>query len=180
MKTKKVYIELLILKVQNGDQHAWNNLLAICQVKVKVFTLKFLGPTSDVDDCIQDALLTIFNKINQLKDPTIFHTWLYRIVYSKCMDHCRKYPESRADETEAFQDMTEYEQQLDIKSAISALPANHQIIIYLFYFEGFSVTEIADILQKPSGTVKYQLFTARELLKSQLTSTPISENNHEY
>jgi len=180
MKTEKIYIELLVLKIQTGDSQAWDDLLTITQVKVRAFAIKLLGQPSAVDDCIQETLLAIFKKINQLKDVKSFHTWLYQITYSKCMDYCRKNPKTEDMALSESADMTAYEQIIDIKSAIAALPESHQVIIFLFYYEGFTVAEMAEVLQKPVGTIKYQLFSARDHLKNQLTITNESEKNHEY
>lgn len=60
------------------------------------------------------------------------------------------------------------EQQIDIATAIQALPPIHRAAVHLFYSEGFSVEEIAAVLNIPGGTVKSRLHHAREALKSQL------------
>lgn len=177
MKSEKVYVEFLVLKAQAGEQSAWDALLPLVQVKIKAFVRKFMGDSAGADDCIQETLLSVFSKLRQLKNLKLFHTWIYRIAYSKCMDFGRKQiPGSEVDDLRA-EDMSAYDQEIDVKSAIVKLPEEQQVIIYLFYYEGFNVTEIASVLSKPAGTIKYLLFTARESLKQRLTTQPEQESN---
>ncbi len=180
MESEKVYIELLLIKAQNGDHHVWDDLLTIVRGKVKAFAIKILGHSHAIDDCVQESLLTIFKDIKKLKDVKAFHTWLYRVVYSKCMDYGRKHSQTEESSRESNDYMTSLEHSLDIKTAISTLPKTQQTIIFLFYYEGFIITDIANILDKPAGTVKYLLFTAREQLKNHLNTSKQPENNYEY
>ncbi len=176
MKSEKVYIEYLLLQAQLGDQHAGDDLLALLQVKIKAFVLKFLGGSAAVDDCVQESLLKIHRKFKQLRAVKAVHTWVYRIAYSTCMDHLRSQPATAELVEEPSADMSAYEQQLDVKAAIAALTEEQQVIIYLFYYEGFTVAEMAEILAKPAGTIKYLLFNARDQIKLNLQQ----ESNHEH
>jgi RNA polymerase sigma-70 factor (ECF subfamily) len=169
MKSEKVYIEYLILQAQAGDAQAGDDLMAVLNAKIKAFVLKILGGSAAVDDCVQDSLLKIYQGINQLRQVKAVHTWIFRIVHSICMDHIRKNPTAVNEIVEDSEDLSDLEQQLDIKSAIATLSEAQQAIIYLFYYEGFNVMEVAEILTKPAGTVKYLLFTAREQIKSKIT-----------
>ncbi len=182
MKSEKVYIEYLVLKVQAGEKlpaegQVGDELFAMLQAKVKAFVLKILCDRSGVDDCIQTTLLQVFNKLGQLKNPKAFHTWLYRVAYSCCMDYCRKNNTEVDNAPEVAAATSDVDQQLDVKTAIAQLPETLQVIIFLFYYEGFTVVQMADILKQPAGTIKYQLFEARQALKKQLVTTNEHINN---
>ncbi|VAW43661.1 hypothetical protein MNBD_GAMMA02-53 [hydrothermal vent metagenome] len=168
MKSEKVYIEYLLLKAQAGNAQAGEDLMSILNAKIKAFALKLLGGSEAVDDCVQESLLKVYQRMNQLRQVKAVHAWIYRIVYSTCMDHIRKNPTTVNEAIEASEDLSDFERQLDIKAAIAALPKGQQVIIYLFYYEGFNVAEVAEILAKPAGTIKYLLFTARDQIKSKL------------
>ena len=56
----------------------------------------------------------------------------------------------------------------DVAAAVAALPAKYRTVIHLFYYEGYSVEEIASILHSRTGTVKSHLYRARQILKGQL------------
>ncbi len=185
MKSEKVYIEYLVLKAQAGEklpaeQQVGDQLFFTLRPKIKAFVLKILGSHEAVDDCVQNTLLKVFGKLKQLKQVKAVHTWLYRIAYSSCMDHCRNQCSKTDTEAEAVADLSELDQQLDVKTAIANLAEAQQAIIFLFYYEGFTVAEMASILNQPAGTIKYQLFMAREQIKQQLIQTNLAESNHEY
>ncbi len=175
MKSEKIYLEYLLLKIQAGErlsteQQLGDELFATLESKVRAFVLKILGPSDAVDDCVQTILLRVFSKLGQLRQVKAFHTWLYRVAYSCCMDHCRKQVPAGAEST-ATGDLSNFEQVLDVKTAIAQLPEQQQVIVFLFYYEGFTVAEMATILKQPPGTIKYALFVARDRLKQQLTQT---------
>ena len=174
MKSEKVYIEYLVIKAQAGEKlsverQVGDQLFAILQNKIKAFVLKIMGGRGAVDDCVQNTLLQVFGKLGQLNQAKAFHTWLYRIAYSSCMDYCRKNRIQTDDQAEVTTDLSGFEQQLDVKTAIAQLPEAQQVIIFLFYYEGFTVAEMANILNQPAGTIKYQLFVAWAQIKQQLT-----------
>ena len=185
MKSEKIYIEYLVLKAQAGEklpaeQQVGDQLFATLEPKIKAFVLKILGSHQAVEDCVQNTLLQVLGKLNQLKHVKAVHTWLFRIAYSSCMDHCRNQRLQTGDEAEGVADLSGLDQQMDVKTAIAHLPKAHQAIIFLFYYEGFTVAEMATILNQPAGTIKYQLFVARDHIKQQLIQTNQPESNHEY
>jgi len=179
MKSEKVYIEYLVLKAQAGEKlsaerEVGDELFTLLQTKVRAFVLKILGNRSGVDDCVQASLLQVFNQLGQLRSVKAFHTWLYRIVYSSCMDHCRR--DHSAVEIEPCADALNIDQQIDVKTAIAQLAVSQQLVIFLFYYEGFTVAEMANILNQAAGTIKYKLFKAREQIEQQLTQKNNSFN----
>jgi len=93
------------------------------------------------------------------------------------MDHLRTQAKASSEPPDEVADGTDLDQQMDVKSAIAALPEEQQMIIYLFYYEGFTVTEVAQVMDKPAGTIKYLLFAARDQIKLKLQH---EESNHEY
>jgi RNA polymerase sigma factor (sigma-70 family) len=59
-------------------------------------------------------------------------------------------------------------QENEVLSAVLELPADYRIVVYLFYFEQYSIKEIASILKRRDNTVGSQLYRARKLLKTKL------------
>ena len=60
------------------------------------------------------------------------------------------------------------EDETNVFSSVCELPQNYRTVIYLFYYEGYKVKEIADLMKKREGTIKTWLFRAREMLKNKL------------
>lgn len=174
MKTEKIYIEYLVLQVQTGESSALQKLLPLIQQKMLSYAKRIMQGSADTEDCVQDALMVVMKKLGQLKDPKAFHGWMYQVINSRCLDHWRRnhMPSQAMDDTN--QESAEFEsvqsdvseQSMDIKQAMSRLSKIQQSVIYLFYFEGFQVSELAIILNKPAGTIKSLLFDARAAIKS--------------
>jgi predicted RNA polymerase sigma factor len=87
--------------------------------------------------------------------------------------------EAVAGELSAPVEYSTAEQQIDLATAIRALPPIHRAAVHLFYLEELSVEEIASVLGVPAGTVKSRLHHARDALKRQLTAAAPGRNESE-
>jgi RNA polymerase sigma factor (sigma-70 family) len=179
MNKQNIYLEWLVLKAQAGETGALNELLELIRHRMLVYARRLMPGSADADDCVQDALLVVSKQLPRLREPKAFHGWMYRIINSRCQDHWRRQRPTAAlfDEAAQGPDTTgETGQQLDVSQAISRLPARESSVLHLFYFEGFTVTEISQILDKPAGTVKSLLFQARGHIKTLLTQESAYEH----
>ena len=186
MKSEKVYIEYLLLKIQAGEIDLMNRLLVLVQSKMQAYAQRLLSQKSDAEDCVQDAMLLMSKKIKQLKNIKAFHGWMYRIVHNSCMDNLRKHKqeiagnniESWIDNSSSEPDTAmKVDAQADITGALRQLSGQAQTIIFLFYFEGFTVNEISQIVDKPAGTIKSMLFEARNDIKQLLNQESTYEQH---
>jgi RNA polymerase sigma-70 factor (ECF subfamily) len=183
MKSEKVYIEYLLLKIQAGEMVSMNRLLVLVQSKMQAYAQRLLAHKSDAEDCVQDAMMQMTKQIKQLKNIKAFHGWMYRIVHNRCMDYLRRRQleisgiseQQLGAENFSQSDKTSTDEQADIRAVIGQLSGQAQTIIFLFYFEGFTVNEISRIIDKPSGSIKSLLFEARNDIKKLLNQEP----NHE-
>ncbi|MCX7554531.1 RNA polymerase sigma factor [Marinicella sp. S1101] len=181
MKAEKVYTEYLLMKTQSGED-VMDELVVILSRKIKAYSHKILGQHEAVEDCAQEALLKILNNLQRIKSIKAMHAWMYKVTHTVCLDHLRKYrdkqPNKATDDAtdeavdEAVTQAPTADAVLDVKAAMAQLSQLHRAIIYLFYYEGFTVKEITQVLNKPAGTVKYELFRARDLIKSFLSQEP--------
>ncbi|AKN30045.1 RNA polymerase sigma factor [Clostridium carboxidivorans P7] len=123
----------------------------------------------DCEDAVQGAILKAYDKIDTLKKEQYFKTWLIRILINECYDLKRKeYPEVPYEEyfeSAKAEDRKDYS---ELYFAIRNLPERIRVTIVLYYVEGYSVEEIKQILEIPSGTVKSRLAKGRKLLKIKL------------
>ncbi|MCF6299855.1 MAG: RNA polymerase sigma factor [Proteobacteria bacterium] len=162
----KIYIEYLLLK---EDKASFHQVLRLIQPSLLTFATSLLKDESLAQDAVQDALMAIVKGVRKLKDHKKFHAWIYQITRNKCFDMIRKNQkysnDSSIDSTDELIAATKTEDQLDMISLIKQLPHKQKSIIQLFYYDGFNIREIAEILQKPAGTVKSLLFDARNQLK---------------
>ena len=103
-----------------------------------------------------------------------FGSWAQMIVYRKAIDWTKAQQRERkilnelSKEPQIIETVSEEREQLKLKivQAVNDLPANHQVVIKLFYVEAYSLKEISELLNIGVGTAKSRLFHAREKLKT--------------
>ena len=146
--------------------------------KLKFYkTAKIILKNDDnVYDALQDALLSMYQNYNTLKDKKLFSTWGTRIVINKCYDFLRKRKNNIIDLEETIENdikISSYDEydidKYGIKQAMEKfLSEDQKLVITLFYYDDYSLKEIANILNIPEGTVKSRLSKARDILKEKL------------
>jgi len=122
----------------------------------------------------------VWLKRHTLRDERLLATWMIRILIRVCMDERRKRKRIRPyDETERLSDVARpgqgnrdesdrYAMRLDMAEEVKKLPPKHRMVIVLKYYRDMTVAEIAELLDKPEGTVKTWLHKALQKLKSNL------------
>jgi len=163
----KVYIEYLLLK---DDEESLQQVISIIQPKLLSFAQNILKDKSNAQDALQDSLIAIVKGVRRLKNHRKFHAWIYQVTRNKCFDIIRKNQKYKNEcdldsISEPIAKDTKEDNQIDMMSMINQLPHKQKNVIHLFYYDGFSILEISKILVKPAGTIKSQLFDAREKLK---------------
>lgn len=124
---------------------------------------------ADCADAIQEAIVKAFSKLHTLKEDTYAKTWLVKIVMNECYAIMRKEKwiislddyqmEDKAAEQEVYSELYE---------AIFKLPEPVKLCVTLYYLEGYSVKEVAQILDVTESAVKNRLLKARAVLKESL------------
>ena len=123
---------------------------------------------SDCEDAVQQAILTAYDKLDNLRNEKFFKTWLTRILINECYKIRRKscFVISFEDYTADIPSDGKIDNEL--RDAVFRLPIKLRSVIVLYYIEGYSVEETAYMLKLPQGTVKSRLHKARKLLKTML------------
>jgi len=134
-----------------------------------------------VDDIVQEAFVRAHSKIDTLKDHDKIGSWLFRIAYRKCMDYFRQESRNPQEEIVDFRgvntsDYSSTERKLEqhqmsvcVQNQMLLLPENYRTVIWLFDVLGFTLKEIADILELSVENVKVRLHRARNKFKSILS-----------
>ncbi len=167
----KIYIEYLLLKVQNdNDRKSLSSIISIISPQLLNFATTIIGERSIAQDAVQEAMIGMVKSLHKLKDHRKFHAWIYQLTRNKCHDLIRKNHKYKSNcQLDEAQEVQSPDQNLDdvmdIIGLIKQLPSQQQSVIQLFYYSGFSIHEIASILQKPTGTIKSILFDARQTIK---------------
>lgn len=122
----------------------------------------------DAEDIMQDVFLSLLKSNAEFSDSAHIKAWLIKVTVNKCIDY-KKSARNRTtvtlDEQAAYYDSEEQ----GVMEEIFKLPEEERNIIYLYYYEGYTIAEIAQILGKKQNTVNSKLQRARKKLKALLT-----------
>lgn len=181
----------LVLQAINGNQQAYDTLLNRYRNSVYHAIFKMVNNRDDADDLTIEAFGKAFNKLPSYAPNYAFSTWLFKIAINNCIDHIRKKrlqtysmddpitADSRLEFSHSIRDNEPDPEQLmvhdqkiaHVRHLVQTLNAKYRAMIELRYYEELSYEEIAAEMNLPLGTVKAQLFRAKELLYHQLKSS---------
>lgn len=158
-------IEKLVKKATKGNKDAFVELMKIYERDMYNLTRYMLGNNEATYDVVQDTILTVYEKISTLKNPSSFKSWLLKIVVNKSKSELSKqnkiiYLENSIEIPIIDKDL----EKIELMSLVSDLPDDFKSVIILYYFNDLSYKEISEILDIPEGTVKSRLFRGKEIL----------------
>ncbi len=175
--------ELVRLAVENGDQLAFTELMGLYRDTIYFMLVKMTGNVDDAEDLTLEAFGKAFKNLAQYTPDYAFSTWLFKIASNNCIDFMRKKKknvlanENYEDISDSYHAQKMTSQGLDpeenliktqkiqlMRQLVEKLKPRYKQLIQLRYFEEYSYEEICQELDLPLGTVKAQLFRAREFL----------------
>lgn len=128
--------------------------------------MSILYHEEDARDAAQEAVCIAYQKIGMLRDKERFRPWIMRILVNECYRILRE--KKRVVVTEEWDEkMTGTWEMPDqqLLQAVGRLNEDMRAVVVLFYYEGFSIKEIAGILKLSESNVKTRMFRARKQLK---------------
>jgi RNA polymerase sigma-70 factor (ECF subfamily) len=178
----------LVERVQRGDKHAFDLLVAKYQRKLGRLISRFVRDTGEAEDVTQEAFIKAYRALPGFRGDSAFYTWLYRIGINTAKNYLlankRRAPTSTpfdAEEAESFEDggllqeVSTPENELMSKQVVSVvqatlqqLPEDLRSALTLREIEGLSYEEIASVMNCPVGTVRSRIFRAREAVAEKL------------
>lgn len=170
--------------VDEGDQKAYAELMARYKDSIYYMLLKMVNNRDDAEDLTIEAFGKAFRNIKQYTPDYAFSTWLFKIATNNCIDFIRKKRKmlmsiDRGFENDEGQDMAidvrsegpgpddvmmKKQKVLMMKDVVEKLKPRYRRLVELRYYQELSYEEISEELNLPLGTVKAQLFRAREFL----------------
>lgn len=181
----------LVAKAREGDQIAFDKLMTRYRESIFFMVLKMVHNRDDADDLTIEAFSKAFQNIANYSADYAFSTWLFKIATNNCIDFIRKkrlqttsIEQSRKGEDgevvpiavrdhnpDPEEAMVKEQRAAKIRAAIEKLNPKYRSLIELRYLDELSYEEIAEKLDLPLGTVKAQLFRAKEMLYNALKDT---------
>lgn len=132
-----------------------------------------LGSTADAEDAVQEAFLRLLTARPSFRDEEHKRAWLIRTTLQRASDIRRRADRRHSVPLEAVAEaMAPEPEALDrageIRAAVRALPEKYSAPVHLYYYEGYSIKEIARLLGLPAPTVGTRLARGRERLRQLL------------
>jgi RNA polymerase sigma-70 factor (ECF subfamily) len=169
----QIYNELLVLKCQQGSRDAFEELVERWQKRLWHYAFQLTGSDAAAWDIVQETWVGIINGIRKLGDAAVFPRWAFRILNNKCADWLRKQHlqirlsdqlENQAQD-ESGQKQNGDEKAESLQAAVEKLTPQRRALLALRYREDFDISQIAEILRIPEGTVKSRLHRTLEKLR---------------
>ncbi len=189
LSEKAQYDYLLVESAKTGDQKAFAELMGRYRDAIYFLLLKMVNSPIDAEDLTIEAFGKAFKNIDQYTPSFAFSTWLFKIATNNCIDYIRKRRTNHVslDQSEDEQEWVSNtiqstgpdpeetmikDQKIHLmRDVVNKLKPRYRNLVELRYFKEYSYEEISDELKLPIGTVKAQLFRARELLFNILKSS---------
>ena len=189
-KAKKDY--MLVLRALNDkDQRAYTELMGRYKDSVYYMLLKMVNNSDDAEDLTIETFSKAFKRLDQYTPQFAFSTWLFKIASNHSIDFIRKkrikaisidQGYSKADgesyvipvkeeSLDPEESMQKDERVQRMRDVVEKLKPRYKRLVELRYFEEKSYEEISEILELPLGTVKAQLFRARDFMFDLMKTT---------
>ena len=155
-------MEELIRRARAGDGAAFVELVESQKGTLYKVARSCLHNDADAADAISETVLACFEKLDTLRQPQYFRTWLVRILIRKCQDMLRERRRSVPLEEAPPMAYTEPGQaKVEFLSLLDSLDEKYRTVLLLYYGEGFTVKEIAQAMDWKVETAKTRLKRAR-------------------
>ncbi len=171
--------EILVEKLKCGDKDAFEALYE--KYKKLAFHTAYLitGNQTDSEDVVQETFVKVYLHSNELKNNSGFKAWMMQILvrtaYHMCKKGNREFPDEEQvmkqdnrTEPSSLEQVMQKEETNELYAVIQKLPIKQRTVVILYYYNEYSIDEIAKLLGCMEGTVKSRLHTARKSMKKVL------------
>jgi RNA polymerase sigma-70 factor, ECF subfamily len=171
---QQIYTELLVIHCQQGQKEAFELIVELWQKPLLSFALRYLDHEIDACDAVQETWVAVIKGLNRLQNPSLFVSWLFRVLTNKCIDRLRQ----KQQEPRPLEEASVKSESVEISSgteklgkAVERLPDEHKTLIMLRFGQGLQIGQIAAMLNIAEGTVKSRLHRALARLREFLGDT---------
>ena len=159
--------ELRLVKLaRKGDREAFTQLVVANERMLSRVAMATLKNPDDAADAVQDTVLQAWESLGQLRQARYFKTWVVRILLNKCADIQRGQSHyAFVQELPESAEEPDWDTRVDVRRAMAKLGGQDQLILSLFYYDDFSVRQIAEALSLSEGAVRTRLTRSRDRFK---------------
>lgn len=173
MKEKNLVTEADILKAKGRDLEAFERIYHEFKDFVWNVTLKMAGSPTLAEDITSEVFIRLFKKIKKFQFKSSFKTWFYRLTVNTALNYLDKESRRRTKQlnedsgylNKVFNADDEFDNKIIMDILLNRLDDRQRMLIVLREVEGLSYNEITDVLDMNLGTVKTNIYRARDRLK---------------
>jgi len=159
-RKRQLYTEYLVIRSQQGEKKAFELLVEMWQKPLWNFAYRYTGDEAATWDMVQETWTAAIKGLDGLERPSLFVSWMFRILTNKCIDHIRKKQTEQQTLKQVFAPIREPEdlEGLDsLPAALGKLSDEQRTLLSLRFGQGLETGQIAAILDIAEGTVRTRL-----------------------
>lgn len=153
------------------DKKWFGDMVRIYQKELYRLAFHILKNKEDAEDALQETLYRAYSHLGQLKNPEYFKTWMVRILLNTAFEMQKKRKNNL--DLDEYNDVIGKSEDITTKimleTVIREMDEKYQHVIFLYYYENYSVKEISEILNVSVMNVKQRLSRSRKILKEKLS-----------
>lgn len=165
----------LVAKAQQGDELAFARIVEAIDERFFGVADRILRDSQLAEDATQQALVEMWRRLPDLRDPGRFEAWAYRLLVHACYSECRRRRRWRldtrigdADRPSGADVTTGVIDRDQVERALRRLSVDHRAVLVLRYYLDLPLQQVAEALDLPFGTVSSRLTRAHEALRGVL------------
>ena len=165
----------LVERAQKGDLTAFSWLAEPLYPRLHRIAYSIMGDFGAAEDATQQAMLNVWRKLPQLREPEKFESWCYRALTNACRSEWRRRKDwqhevtgSVLPEPHAPDAMAQVDDRDQLDRALERLSLDHRTVLVLFHYADMSHEQIADALGIATGTARSRLHRASAELRAAL------------
>ena len=169
---------------RDGDVRAFEALYARYSPRTYALCLRMTGNEATAQDCLQEAFVKAWTRIDRFEGRARFGTWLHRIAVNEVLDHQRREVRHQSDDVDDLEIAAPAQlgargEDIPLERAIASLPEGARNVLVLAGLHGYTHEETGEMLGIAVGTCKAQLHRARKLLAERLGDDGARETGDE-
>jgi RNA polymerase sigma-70 factor (ECF subfamily) len=165
----------LIARSVAHDADAYGQLVDRYKRAIYRHCFALLRDEDAAEDVAQDTFIAAYYKLTSFDQSRKFSTWLFKISTNKCLDTLKARKRFVDNEKAVFEavapksyDAHRAAQDDEVAQAVARLKPTYRVVVTLYYFEGKSYDEIAELMGKPLGSIKAWMNRAKKSLRKEL------------
>lgn len=178
----------LIEKCKEYDKYSFMKLYKMYEKYLYSLCFNYVQNPHDALDMVQEIYIKIFKNINKFDTDMPFHPWIRKISVNTCLNFTRTIKnnvismnanindtedeipleDTFASKENVLEEIINSETKTIIKRYLNEMPEEYRMVILLRYYEELSYNEIAEIIGKPLGTIKTEIYRAKAILRKKL------------